>query len=231
MPLPSDPAKREAFIKERDERMGSVQKEAVEVMKQQRSKTKKQGFLQQTLLKTDNPIANLVLHITDKYGLTEGMQSFLLWRVQFKSDRDCAEFVGIKPFTLLMWKQGRPGRANFKDAYKEFQQELPVVAAEQMQALMWKSVKRTDEMLDATRVTSRMPDGSTNEEPDWTARGKAVEIVSRWNGKGWNESVNVDANPRWAATMNRFMDIIDKNAQQDVIEGEARVIESPNAED
>ena len=226
MPAPKDPEAAKRWKAQSAERMREVQAMGQEAIKQK--KARRHDFVVESLMQSANPIVKLVGKLTDKYMLTDKQQAFLLWRVQYRTDVQCATFIGINPTTLNDWKRNKGRLGRFREAYEEWQQEIPTVAAEQMQSLMWKGVTRTDEMLDATRVTRGQDGKVLTEEPDWTARGKAIEIISRWNGKGWNESANTDADPRYLNTMNRFMDIIEKSKQENVIEGEVRVIESPD---
>ena len=137
------------------------------------------------------PLVRLVQDIADKYELAPPQVQFLLFRPRFKTDTETMIGIGQTPSLLPRWfknewnYQGR--RIEFKSAYYEYMDKMPDVSAQMMHHLLFKATERTSQMLDATK---RLNAGKTDEGktiytnvPDWTAVGKAIELILRHEGR------------------------------------------------
>ena len=199
---------------------------------------REKGSLSTILLDSDSvPLAGLVKELGEKYSLKDSQMSFMLWRFKFKNDAECARFVGLSEYTVAMWQRPKDLRfaradgsyPDFKSAYEEYCQRIPEVASIGMSQLGLKVVNVTEDLLDATKKNINDKGETLSEVPDWQARAKGVEIVSRWMGKGWNEGSDHGADPRFLQVMDRFNEHLAKLAGQkalpEPIDAEYTVIE------
>lgn len=146
----------------------------------------------------DSALGRLVYEVASKYDLSENQAIFLMKRASTSTDKQAGLDAGVSPLTVAMWKAGNvPSAGRFPEAYADYLAGLAGIADEQMQVLLLKTVKRTDELLDATRQTDLGP------EPDQRARAKGIEFVWRWVGK-WSEKQEHTEDPRYVQVMDRF---------------------------
>ena len=199
----------------------------------------KKDMLLDAMLRAATPLAGIVNELADKYRLTESQQRYFLIRLKYKNDAECADALGLSRMTVAMWTRPSvkyPGYNNdpsrwpdFIGAMKEFRGRLGELAGGLMEGLAIKVVERTDELLDATKRNYNAKGELASEDPDYGARAKGIEVVSRWIGKGWNDHQDHSADPGYVQIMNRFNEYVERLAEtkrlpQPVVEGEFKVV-------
>lgn len=222
-------------IAERNARMEIHRSRSVEARKA------KKDLLLQAMLQADAPLARLVNDLAEKYHLTESQQRYFLVRLRYKNDKDTADAIGLSRMTVGMWDANPKviygskletrltPVPQFRAARDEYKARIGELAGEIMEGLAIKVVDRTDELLDATKKTYNEKGDLIREEPDYGARARGIETVSRWIGKGWNDHQDHSTDPAYVQIMARFNEEVVRLAEskrllQPTVEGEFKVV-------
>lgn len=174
----------------------------------------------------EGPLATIVREIAKEYRLTNKQTMFLVKRPICKTDAEACMAVGVRPETLSLWKVGGSNRPDFGTAYRRLMSSIVDLVDHEMQSMLLKTARTTDQLLDATRVIST--ENGNVEIPDYRARAKGVELVWRWVGK-WQEHADRSEDPKYVRVLDRYATYLAK-LQENSVDGEVKLLETPDEE-